>query len=123
MTPKTKLEAESCRYGSWAGKPAGNRYDPEYCAEAVWTGGRASMERQCCKKSGYGPDGLFCKQHDPATKAVRAQKSEEKYQAQQRAERPRWYAKPMLELLIESQTSIGGDWRQRRDELIKTITE
>jgi len=49
-------------YGKWAGNPSGVPEDEECCIEAVWDkfswGGR-----QYSRKRGYGPDGLYCKQH------------------------------------------------------------
>lgn len=58
--PKTKKEAYKYRYGTWAGNPSGDRYDPNRCAAEVvddW------CHFQCSRKNGHGPDGLYCKQH------------------------------------------------------------
>ena len=60
--PKTKAEAWVFRYGTWAGCTKGQRYDPYRCAEEVW-GSRTWIPYQCSRKPGYGPDGLYCKQH------------------------------------------------------------
>ena len=50
------------RYGVWAGAPRGCAYDPERCAQPmfteVWDHGR-----QCGNKRGWGTDGLFCYSH------------------------------------------------------------
>lgn len=89
--------------------------------EGQWGG---FHKHQCKKKPSIERDGkAYCKVHDPVARAEREAVSIEKYHAKQKAERPKWYAQALLELLIESQTSIGGDWRQRRDALIKKITE
>lgn len=60
---KTLEEAKAYLYGSWAGNPKGSAFDPSCCAEAVWTGGRGSLEHQCRAKPGHGPDKLYCKAH------------------------------------------------------------
>ena len=51
------------RYNFWNGNPKGTKEDPEYCIEEVAEGGRSCLFRQCCRKRGYGPNGLYCKQH------------------------------------------------------------
>ena len=56
--PKTKAEAEKYRYGAIL--PKGNPYSPSRCAYAVW---HDMFESQCSRKSGFGPDGLYCLQH------------------------------------------------------------
>jgi len=70
-------------YGKWAGSPKGRREDPARCVEQVHEPGRGFHVHQCNRKRGHGPDGLFCKQHDPA--AVKAR--QEKRQAKRDAER------------------------------------
>lgn len=61
------------KYGAWAGFPAGHKPDLSRCCEAVWSRERWSRQYQCTKPRGYGPDGAYCKQHDPqAVKARRA---------------------------------------------------
>lgn len=60
MNPKTKEEAEAYRYGGWSGNPRGHAYAPARCAKEVWHGMRA---RQCSKRNGKGPDGLYCGTH------------------------------------------------------------
>lgn len=47
-------------YGRWAGKPTGEKEDPELCLEEVWD---RFMAHQCLRRRGHGPDGAFCKQH------------------------------------------------------------
>lgn len=58
----TKNEAEAYRYNKWAGNPKGTAHKTGFCAEEVpdkvtWG------TYQCSRKNGYGPDGLYCKQH------------------------------------------------------------
>ena len=56
------------------------RYDktPDYgrCCEAVFGADTWSHAKQCGRKNGFGPDGAYCKQHDPvAVKAKREAKN------------------------------------------------
>jgi len=55
-------------YDQWAGNPKGVKEDLARCVQNVgdFTGWHFN---QCARKRGYGPDGLYCKQH--AKKAVR----------------------------------------------------
>lgn len=69
------------RYGQWAGNPNGHLPDFDRCCENLrdryQPGGY-----QCTRKRGYGPDGAYCKQHDPAAVAEREAKSKKKYDEQ-----------------------------------------
>lgn len=56
--PKTKAEAAKMRYGAH-----GFAYQGTQCAAEVADGGRSVSFHQCRRKPGYGPDGLYCKQH------------------------------------------------------------
>jgi hypothetical protein len=58
--PKTKKEARAIKYGRWVALPNGQQYQEGYCAFEVWD---RVNGHQCLRKSGYGPDGLYCKQH------------------------------------------------------------
>ncbi len=51
------------RYNAWAGNPNGNAEDLANCIEGVWSSGRGSMQYQCSRKRGHGPDGLYCVIH------------------------------------------------------------
>lgn len=50
------------RYGQWAGNEKGTPEDLTRCVVEVWSKG-AFRSRQCSRKRGYGPGGLYCKQH------------------------------------------------------------
>lgn len=52
-------------YGRWAGDPKGAKPDFTRCCVGVWTRDGWPREYQCSKKRGFGPDGAYCKQHDP----------------------------------------------------------
>jgi len=58
--PKTLEEAKKYRYNTWAGNPNGTPYDPTRCAYEIFKNFTAW---QCTRKNGYGPGGLYCKQH------------------------------------------------------------
>lgn len=49
-------------YGVWAGNDKGYPEDRTKCIEVVYDN-RSFISHQCCRKRGYGPDGLYCKQH------------------------------------------------------------
>ena len=79
IPPKTRAEAEKYKYGSRFQPSA---YKPEQCAYEVYAPGRFVHSYQCTRKPGYGPDGLYCKQHDPAEIERRIQSSNERYKQQ-----------------------------------------
>lgn len=123
MNPSSRAEAEKASYGRRYGSDTGRKYDPLKCAESVRNNGRWPSFHQCNRKPGFGPDGIFCKAHDPVAKKEREAKRDQKWDALCRAERPKRYAHDMLQLLKESQQVMPIDWRDRRDELIKKIEE
>ena len=52
------------RYGEWAGNLNGHPENPVHCIKEVWPAdGRSMIPYQCRRQRGYGPDGLYCKQH------------------------------------------------------------
>lgn len=61
------------KYGAWAGFTAGHKPDFALCCEEVSDRERWARRHQCSKKRGYGPDGAYCKQHDP--EAVKARQA------------------------------------------------
>lgn len=61
--PQTIEEARKFRYTKWAGKPEGVPWKEGLCAEQIFESGRGITHRQCSKKSGHGPEGLYCKEH------------------------------------------------------------
>lgn len=58
-------------YGAWAGDPQGRKPDFNRCCQEIWTRERWSRHMQCSKPRGHGPDGAYCKQHDPEVVAKR----------------------------------------------------
>lgn len=49
-------------YGRWGGQPQGKLEDETRCIEEVYDK-ELHHNRQCLHFRGYGPDGLYCKQH------------------------------------------------------------
>jgi hypothetical protein len=59
------------KYGAWAGFPKGHPPKFDRCCEEVREQGRWPKYFQCSRPNGYGPDGAYCKQHDPEAVAKR----------------------------------------------------
>ena len=62
MTPEKQKDGLRI-YGRWAGNPQGIKENLTRCAEQVHESGRGIRFYQCTRNRGYGPDGLYCKQH------------------------------------------------------------
>ena len=65
--PKSLKTAKLHKYGQWAGKPSGEKYDPDCCAWEVF--GKFITHQCTRRKPSRGPAGLYCWQH--ADKAKR----------------------------------------------------
>ena len=70
------------KYGAWAGNPEGHAPDLARCCEEVWSNERWPRATQCSRKRGHGPDGAYCKQHDPEAVKARQAASDAKYNAE-----------------------------------------
>ena len=69
-------------------KSYGRSYAPQYldfgkCAAPVFNGGFGSS--QCSRKNGHGPEGAWCKQHDPIARKAR-------YEAMASESKAKWAA-------------------------------
>lgn len=117
MAELTSLHKE--KYGDWAGNPNGRKPDPERCAQEVWPNERGAIPSQCARKRGHGPEGAFCKQHDPAVKAERERKQREKYEAERERQRPKWHAHKFLKALRE----IAAGHNDPRSLAIEVLNE
>jgi hypothetical protein len=53
-------------HGSYCKRP-----DFARCADSVYLGSVWHGSKQCSRKNGHGPDGAFCKQHDPVALAAK----------------------------------------------------
>ena len=49
-------------YNQWAGNEKGKKENLSKCIEKVWPP-PGYISSQCSRKRGYGPEGLYCKQH------------------------------------------------------------
>ena len=68
MSITTKEEARKRTYGYSFNS---HRYDESKCVESVYPSERGYMPHQCRRKPGHGPEGLYCKQHDPIAAAAK----------------------------------------------------
>lgn len=55
--------------------------DKTRCAVCIFPGIRKGSPHQCRRPRGYGPDGLYCKQHDPAVVQAKRDTQTAKYKA------------------------------------------
>lgn len=86
------------RYGSWAGFPDGFAAKPENCAHEVF---RDYRHLQCPRKRGYGPEGAYCKQHDPEAVAKKRAERDAKWEAEWK-EKQRQHARNAFKLRFEA---------------------
>lgn len=73
-------------YGMWAGLPNGHKPDYTRCCHGVQGPNSWYTETQCTLRNGNGPDGAYCKVHDPAAVANREQASKDRYTKKRRDE-------------------------------------
>lgn len=102
--------------------PASGLEEKKTCSNTKWRGFGMSQTR--CKNSAkVVRDGKpFCGVHDPQRiqeqRDVRTAIFWEQAERRSAVRRIEAAGPQMLALLKESQTSIGGDWRERRDAII-----
>lgn len=108
------------RYGQWAGNPAGYKENITRCAYEVWrTVGRTSMAGQCDRPRGHGPDGLYCKQHDPEAERKRREASNKKYEEKRKRE----FLIPEAERKIAEVSINYFDQKATFDDIEKAVIE
>lgn len=101
----------------------------EQCQYRIFRGGRGAMGGHLCSRLPKD-GGRFCSIHTPEAREQRRDerdarwKAERDVQRQQDARENQDKLKAemfdgLLAILEESQTFIGGDWRERRDAAIK----
>ena len=88
-------------YAAWTGNPEGNRPDYARCCQAVWSRDRWSKGDQCVRKRGYGPDGAYCKQHDPAAVKARNEAKKTHYNAKWNATRYEMHGRTFFNALVK----------------------
>lgn len=90
------------RYGDYGGNPKGHAPDFTRCCEDVARPlGVTYMYGQCTRKRGYGPEGAYCKQHDPIEVAKRNKAASDKWESQALKERFRYFGKTFHDALEE----------------------
>lgn len=87
------------KYGSWAGNPAGRKPDYKLCCFEVFPSGRGGIWHQCNKKRGFGPDGAYCKIHDPDYVEMKRKKEHKEYVLKTNKQRYQWHGKNFFDAL------------------------
>jgi hypothetical protein len=74
---------------------------PDYskCCALVFPSDGGFAPYQCTRKAAHGPEGAYCKMHDPAAIEARKKAAQAKWDAVARLERPKLYAMDMLDVL------------------------
>lgn len=108
------------RYGAWAGNECGTAPDYDRCCKEVWPNDGGFTPYQCRRKAAHGPDGAYCKTHDPAAVKARSQAALAKWDAKARAERPKLFAHDMLAVLRKIECG-HNDPRGIASEIINKI--
>lgn len=107
------------KYGIWAGHPHGYAPNFTFCCEEVGRElGRWTTYGQCSRKRGHGPDGAYCKTHDPEVVAKRRKDSESRGNDKYNASRYQFYGKSFYRTLKQ----IAGGHNDARG-LAKEIIE
>lgn len=88
-------------YGVWAGLPTGNAPDYSRCCEQVWSRERWSRHYQCTKPRGHGPDGAYCKQHDPDVVKARHAAADARSKAKWNKERHQIHGRTFFDALVK----------------------
>lgn len=110
-------------YGKWSGNPKGHAPDYTLCCEEVWERNmRWSRAYQCSKKRGHGPDGAYCKQHDPDVVKARQEKSEKRAREKINKERYKLYGRTFFDAL-EKIANGHNDARGLAQEVIADFKE
>jgi len=95
-----KSEHYKKRYGNWGGRPNGDAPDYSKCCHEVFPSERGAIHHQCFRPRGHGPDGAYCKQHDPAAVKARNKASTARYNEQFNKERYKWHGRAFFDALV-----------------------
>lgn len=88
------------RYGARASYKTGSPPDYARCCEEVADYSTNRLHyHQCRRKRGHGPDGAYCKQHDPEAMQRRSDEAKAKWEAKWAEERYGWHGKTFFEAL------------------------
>jgi hypothetical protein len=88
-------------YGAWAGFPQGHPPDLARCCEEVCSRERWTRFYQCTKPRGHGPDGAYCKQHDPSVADARRKAADARGMAKWNARRYEWNGRTFFDALLK----------------------
>ena len=110
------------RYGAWAGNNAGRKADLSRCCESVYSHG-SRISSQCSRKSGHGPGGAYCKQHDPKEVKRRLATNQYKYDLQNYNARMRRLSEtlPIIKAIAEGHNdprSLCQKWLDEKAEML-----
>jgi hypothetical protein len=94
------------RYGSWAGNPKGAPENKARCIVEVFS----VRSHQCGRSRGYGPNGEYCKQHDP-----------EAVSARELARSARWAKERSAEKQAANDKYVGARLRETMPDMYDTI--
>lgn len=87
------------KYGAWAGNPRGHDPDFSRCCESIYGALGSHGGHQCNRPRGHGPNGAYCKQHDPEAVKARRDAATAKYNAQLNEERYKWHGRTFFDAL------------------------
>jgi hypothetical protein len=100
------------KYGAWAGFTNGHKPDfARCCVEVTDYSTRWPRYHQCSKKRGHGPDGAYCKQHDPEAVKARRDASTARSNEKMNKERYGWYGRKFfgaLQKIAEGHNDARG---------------
>lgn len=91
--------------------------DKKCCIEEIWSKDRWPRPYQCSKKRGCGPNGEYCKIHDPAMVEKREKERMAKYEEQSKQQHRHWLAANIGYLMIKH----GFDTLEKVKALLKTL--
>lgn len=111
LTKVTSLHQE--RYNSLGGR-SGSPADPSRCCVEVSDRQRWISYSQCARKRGYGPEGAYCKQHDPSAVKKRNDEREAAYAEERARQNKAWELQrlaPSMKATLESIRDGANDVR------------
>lgn len=88
-------------YGTWAGNRTGSAPDYGRCCEGVWSKERWPRQYQCTRKRGHGPDGAYCKLHDPEAAKARQKASDARWAEKWNKDRYQFYGRTFFDALLK----------------------
>lgn len=120
---ETLEQARQYRYNTWAGNPNGHPYIEGRCCESVWEKGRGALSYQCKRENGFGPEGLYCKQHDPAAIEEKRKKQSEKWDRELDIERTKWAFLACRADIISLLQELSERGNSKAKDILKEINE